>query len=217
MNVLTYEVKRAHWRATWEAINGFRERAVMIKEAAFWDMTPARFDILYVAWRADWSLHERRAKAGLPPLERCINMKELRGLLGLAGATVSRTAHRLEELGWVRIVPHERDGRSVVVVLTELGEKMLRLAVECIRLDRIGMTARMAQYVQERAFEGLSRDERGLRERTLARLGSLVDRSRGYARFFGSKAIPIYDNRLVTHLRPHTMSFWHYTPLDHDS
>src|SRR5206468_790680 len=154
------------WRGTWDAIHRFRARAVAIKDAAFWDMTPARFDILYVAWRADWLLHERREEKGLPPLERCINMKELRALLGLAASTISRTARRLEELGWVRIDPHERDGRAVVVVLTELGEKMLRLAVEYIRLDRVGTAARITRYVHERAFEGLSLEEAGLRRRT---------------------------------------------------
>ena len=217
MNVLTYEVKRAHWRATWDAIMAFRARAKVIKEPILWHMTPARFDILYVAWRADWALHERREQAGLPPLDRRVNMGELRALLGLAGATISRTSHRLEELGLVDIVPHERDGRSVDVVLTKLGEKALRLAVECIRQERVGMTDRIAQYVQERAFEGLSHEEPGLRRRTLARLATLVDRCRGYARFFGSEAIPIYDNRLVTHLRPHTMTLWHFTPLDPSS
>ena len=217
MNALTYEVKRAHWRGTWDAINRFRARSIVIKDGDFWDMTPARFDILYIAWRADWLLHERRAKKGLPRLERCINMKELRSLLGLAGATVSRTAHRVEDLGWVRIVPHEMDARSVVVVLTELGEKMLRLAVECIRLEKVGMTDRIAQYIQERAFEGISRQDPGLRRRVQVRLGVLVDRARGYARFFGSKAIPIYDTRIVTHLRPHTMGTWFFTPLDPDS
>ena len=217
MNVLTYEAKRAHWRGTWEAIHRFRARSVEIKVPVFEDMTPARFDILYVAWRADWLLHERRAGKGLPPLPRCINMKELRNLLGLTAATVSRTSHRLEELQWVRIVPHETDGRAVVVVLTELGEEMLRLAVECIRQDKRGMNDRMKRYVRERAFEGLSREEPGIQERTMARLGELADRWRGYARFFGSKAIPIYDTWIVTHLRPHTMTLWHFTPLDPDS
>ena len=38
------------------------------------------------------------------------------------------------------------------------------------------------------------------------RLGTLVDQSRSYARFFGCKAIPIYDTRVVLHLRPRTVS-----------
>ena len=217
MNCLPYEVKRAHWRGTWDAIMRFRARAKKIKEPMLRDMTPARFDILYVAWRADWALHERREKRGLPPLERCIDMTALRKLLGLAGPTISRTAHRLEELGYVRIDPHETDGRSVVVVVTEAGETLLRLAVACIREPGVGMLDRIARYVQERAFEGLSREEPGLAHRVHVRLGELVDRWRGYARFFGSKAIPIYDTRIVTHLRPHTMTLWHFDPLDPDS
>ena len=38
------------------------------------------------------------------------------------------------------------------------------------------------------------------------RLGTLVDQSRSYARFFGCQAIPIYDTRVVLHLRPRTVS-----------
>lgn len=49
MNALTYEVKRAHWRGTWHAIRSFRARAKMIGAPMLRHMTPARFDILYIA------------------------------------------------------------------------------------------------------------------------------------------------------------------------
>ena len=206
MNVLPYEVKRAHWRGTWHAIRRFRARADEIGEPQLRHMTPARFDILFVAWRADWQVHEKRRELGLPPIERRIAMWELRDLLGLAGPTISRAAHRLDELELVRVVRDEKDARYAIVVLTELGERMLRLAVECIRQDRLGMRDCIVKYLSDGALEQLSSVEPAERIELDDRLGALVDRSRRYAQFFGCQAVPIYDTRVVMHLRPRTVS-----------
>ena len=206
MNVLPYEMKRAHWRGTWHAIQRFRERSIEIGEPKLWHMTPARFDVLYVAWRADWLVHENRRELGLPPNERRIAMWELRELLGLARPTVSRTAHGLERLDFVRVVRDEKDVRIAIVVLTELGERMLRLAVECIRQDEVGMRDCIVKHVSDGAFERLRDVEPAQLVSLDDRLGTLVDQSRSYARFFGCQAIPIYDTRVVLHLRPRTVS-----------
>ena len=206
MNALPYEVKRAHWNGTWDAIRWFRARAGEIGQPSLRDMTPARFDVLYVAWRADEPVHERRRQLGLDPIERRIPMAELRELLGLAGSTVSRIAHRLQELRYVRIVPHERDARAVVVVLTKLGAKLLRLAVDCIRHDPEGVRSRICRYVHDQTLDRSSRQEPGVFERVLENLAMAIDSWRGYARFFGCTAVPIYDTRFVTHLRPHAHS-----------
>ena len=216
MNVLPYEVKRAHWRGTWFAIKRFRARADEIREPMLAHMTPARFDILYVVWRADWQVHERRARKGLLPLDRRINMSELRTLLGLAGPTISRTAHRLDELDFVRVIRDDADARCAVVVLTELGEKMLHLAVECIRQEGLGMRDRIVQEVSDGALRTLERVQAPRRQQLLEALGVVVDRWRHYARFFGCEAVPIYDSRAVLHLRPHTILplTWHVSGED---
>ena len=206
MNALPYEVKRAHWRGTWDAILAFRARAKAVGEPMLRDMTPARFDVLYIAWKADGSVHERRHQLGMPPIERQIPMAELRGLLGLAGSTISRTVHRLEELEYVRIVPSDNDARAVIVVLTELGTKLLRLAVDCIRHDPAGVRERIARYIYEHGLDGPARCEPGVWQRVLSSLATSIDQWRGYARFFGCKATPIYDARFVTELRPYTNS-----------
>ena len=169
-------------------------------------MTPARFDILFVAWRADWQVHENRRELGLPPIERRIAMWELRDLLGLAGPTISRTAHRLDELELVRVVRAENDARCAVVVLTELGERMLRLAVECIRQDELGMRDCMVKYLSDGAFDRLSEVEPADRTDLEDRLCALVEQPRRYAQFFGCQAVPIYDTRVVMHFRPRTVS-----------
>ena len=206
MNVLPYEMKRAHWRGTWHAIQRFRERSVEIGEPKLWHMTPARFDVLCVACRADWLVHENRRELGLPQNERRIAMWELRELLGLARPTVSRTAHGLERLDFVRVVRDEKDVRIAIVVLTELGERTLRLAVECIRQDEVGMRDCIVKHVSDGAFERLRDVEPAQLVSLDDRLGTLVDQSRSYARFFGCQAIPIYDTRVVLHLRPRTVS-----------
>ena len=36
MNILPYEMKRAHWRGTWHAIRRFRERSIEIGEPKLW-------------------------------------------------------------------------------------------------------------------------------------------------------------------------------------
>jgi len=163
-------------------------------------MTPARFDILYVAWRADWAIHERRYQLGLPPIDRRIPMGDLRDLLGLAGPTISRTAHQLADLLYVHIVPNERDRRRVVVVLTALGAKLLRLAVDCIRQAGIGMLDVIRRHIM--LDENIAADDPDVLERLFAGLGAVIDRWRSYARYFWCAATPIYDPRVVTDLRP---------------
>ena len=200
MNALTYEVKRAHWRGTWHAIRSFRARAKKIGAPMLSHMTPARFDILYIAWRADWAIHERRYQLGLPPVDRRIPMGDLRDLLGLAGPTISRTAHQLADLRYVDIVPDTRDRRRVVVVLNELGAKLLHLAVECIRQADTGMRDCIARHIM--LHDDISASDPRLLERLLASLGPLVDRWRSYARYFWCTAKPIYDPRVMTDLRP---------------
>lgn len=203
MNSLPYEVKRAHWRGTWHAIRKFRAQATKIGQPMLRELTPARFDILYVAWRADWRDHERRRQLGLPIVERAVPMADLRRLLGLAGSTISRTVHRLQELGYVRVIPAETDRRAVVVVLTWRGARLLRMGVQCV-LQRNGMRDCIVQHVM--THDGIASDAPRAHERMLASLGAHVDRWRSYARFFWCEATPIYDPRFVTYLRPHAAS-----------
>ena len=64
----------------------------------------------------------------------------------------------------------------------------------------------IVKHVSDGAFERL-RDVAPAQLVSLdERLGTLVDQTRSYARFFGCQAIPIYDTRVVLHLRPRTVS-----------
>ena len=199
MNPLTYENKRAHWKATWYAIAGFRERAELIGEPLLAWMTPARFDVLYAIWMHHAFEHMKQEEAGLDPVRR-IPMATLRKTLGLAGSTVSRIAHRLDEIGLVHVVRDDVDRRRVSVVLTDDGIAALQLAIEWITTERIGMRAHIERYVQEAALDGVSREgpPAELRQRVLGRLCTIIDRARTLARFLGSGAIPIYDSRIVS-------------------
>ena len=161
-------------------------------------MPPARFDVLSATWMHQAFAHEKEDELGIPS-ERRIPMSTLRSVLGLAASTISRITHRLEELELVRIVRETRDRRNVSVVLTETGVEALQLAVECITAERIGVREHIETYVRRRAFDGLSSEGRpvDVRQRVLVRLAAIIDRERAFARFLGSRAMPIYDTRVV--------------------
>lgn len=197
MNPITYQVKRAHWRATWKAIEDFKLQATLRARPTLKLITPARFDILWAVWKVDARFHERRRELGLPKLDHRISMGKLKELLGLAGPTVSRTAHRMEDLELLKIVPDERDRRCVNVVLTKLGLRMVRLALDCIVTPESGMRHRIESYVFLHAFDGLSKEgsAEDVRQRLLVRQEVILDRWHRYAWYFGCGAVSIYDTR----------------------
>ena len=198
MNPLTYETKRAHWKATWFGIRLFRDCAKRWGELSLRDMTPARFDVLYATWMH--KAHERchAEDMGFQPA-RHIPMGELRKLLGLAGSTISRTAHQLEVLRYVRVRRDDpNDRRRVSVTLTDEGIAVLQLAIDCITLEKGGVRTHIEKYVNRCAADGLSREgtRAEVHQRILGRLCAIVDRAQAFAWFLGSKAMPIYDTRV---------------------
>ena len=155
MHPLTFEVKRIHWRATWEAIGLYRAAAVVWKEPTLADMTPARCDILQCVWDNEEERRAERQAAGKVPGGSKMPLAELRKTLGLAGSTVWKCVKRLVELEWVTLGNDEKKKRRVIVLLTELGIHALRMAQKCAvtsfvdenRQPRACMTGRIAHFV----------------------------------------------------------------------
>src|SRR5258708_250312 len=116
MHAINYQLKRAHLCAV--AIGRKILRGTKPPDDPDYDgvpdMTPARFDILYLVLGR---------KVGRLPAPRAIEMTELRKALGLARATVSKAVKRLVELGLVTCgLPFSGSERNKVVRLTEEGE-----------------------------------------------------------------------------------------------
>lgn len=131
MHPLTYEAKRLHWNAVWEAIRLYRAAGEEWKEETLEDMTPARCDILQVVWDNNADDHEFRRAEGLEAGRRSMHLADVRTTLGLAGATVWKCVRRLVELEWVTLEPSKQTKRWVVVFLTDLGVHALRMAQRC--------------------------------------------------------------------------------------
>lgn len=131
MHPLTYQAKRTHWNATWEAIRRYRACAVNWNEPTLEDMTPARSDLLQTVWNNFADRHEVRRAKGMEPEGRSMHLADVRSTLGLAGATVWKGVQTLVELEWVTVVPCPHTKRRLVVHLTALGIHALRMAQRC--------------------------------------------------------------------------------------
>ena len=95
--------------------------------------------LLYVASLVEWSFERDSQKAGLnsgeilvldallrlgPPYEA--SPTQLRAMFFISMAGMGKRLSRLEELGYVDRRPHETDGRSQVIRLTEAGLALFR-------------------------------------------------------------------------------------------
>lgn len=124
MNPLTFRFKRAHWSAVkfgMRMFRGTKEPGAPDFDGVV-DMTPARFDILYVIHsNVGW----RRGVMGMP---------ELRRALGLSRATISRAITRLVELGLV--TKRRANGRSKTITLTRDGVARIRRALYLVFTGR---------------------------------------------------------------------------------
>src|SRR5689334_23124190 len=110
MHGVTFQTKRAHLQAV-----AFGKRVVESIE----DMTPARFDLLYAI---------RSAKAGFSSWT--LAQKDLWKTLGLHPSTVSKMLKRLRGLNWLtNDQVDDGDGRTKLVVLTELGAQVIDEAI----------------------------------------------------------------------------------------
>ena len=84
-------------------------------------LTPARFDMLRII-----SLHQHG-----------IIQRNIRYLLGVSAATVSRMLKSLQVLGLVVRRPYERDRRCVLITITEVGIDSMRRALHATTESRI--------------------------------------------------------------------------------
>ena len=118
MHAVTFAAKRAHW----SSVAFGREVVKSIR-----DMTPARFDILFVIRVSPWIDGPRQTDVPQDAIWK---------RLGLSRATMSEMLARLEELGWVRRLRHEDDRRRKVVYLTKLGLRRIDDALRIVLRQR---------------------------------------------------------------------------------
>ena len=105
MHRISFALKRAHQGSLRITRPWFAE----------YGLTPARFDMLY-------AVHHRSTRA-------CVQW-ELRYLLGVSGATISRMLASLEDLGLVLRYRGAGDRRVNTVWLTDKGFRLLRDAID---------------------------------------------------------------------------------------
>ena len=112
MHPLSFQFKRAHWSSV--AFGKWAVRHVA-------EMTPARFDILYMAR----TVHSSRGKRDGFRIMLCTIIDGL----GLHHSTVGKMIARMRELGWLICYRWERDRRFRIVELTEEGVAIIEKAI----------------------------------------------------------------------------------------
>lgn len=123
MNVVTFQVKRAHWRL-WGLAAGV---------LSFLGTTPARLDMLQAIDRH-----------GSP------TQSWLRWRLGLSAPTVSKMVKLLEQRGFVRREENPDDGRSHLVVLTALARDLLDRVSRVVVRSGVASLAAVRSLVDDR-------------------------------------------------------------------
>ena len=139
MHAISYQLKRCHLSAV--AIGRKILRGTKPPEDPDYDgipdMTPARFDILYLG------LGRKMPLLGEP---RAIEMSQLRKALGLARATISKAVKRLVELGLVTCEYRPGSDRNKVVALTKEGTARIKRALHLVFTGR-ALTRHYQRYV----------------------------------------------------------------------
>lgn len=183
MHAISYQMKRGHLSAV--AVGRSILRGSKPPEDPDYDgvpdMTPARFDILYLV------LGRKSASLAAP---RMIQMATLRRALGLARSTISEAVKRLVELELVTCTVDERDRRRKTISLTEKGEARIKRALHLVLTGRV-----LSLHYQ--AYVGTETD-RGKRKRPWQigeELRSLHDEIKGIALHLFDTSTPIYAIR----------------------
>src|SRR5262245_11093539 len=114
MHPIGFQLKRAHLSAV-----GAGRR--LLQDVP--DMTPARFDILYLIHKTPRLMRSFGYKADQVTIVQ---------RLGLSRATISRMLKRLEELGLVTRERCHNDARRKLVTLTEAGIQRIRAALHIV-------------------------------------------------------------------------------------
>ena len=112
------------------------------------DMTPARFDILYLVLGRERQTNEWR---------HSIAMMELTRRLGLSRATISRSIKRMGQLGLVTCSLAAFSRRNKVVTLTEAGLARIQKAIDLI-IGEGRVATHYADFVRRRASVSKSGD-----------------------------------------------------------
>ena len=170
MHAVSFVAKRMHLRTV-------AYGQVLVRQVH--GMTPARFDLLTaLCRREDWvdPIYGPRKR-----FERFRRITTLARELGLHRSTVSKMVKRLVEMGWLRREREYADARNVVVAITELGWKSFDNATH---LSERPMRREMARCFTPRAIYWKQVD------RVVARV---VAEGRRRARFFGDRALLLYD------------------------
>lgn len=130
MHAISYQLKRGHLCAV--AIGRKIFRGTKKPDDPDYDgvpdMTPARFDILYLVLG--------RKMGPMTPAPRSIAMSELVRRLGLARATISKAVKRLVELGLVTCSYAGSGRRDKRVELTEEGAARIKRAMHLVFTGR---------------------------------------------------------------------------------
>jgi DNA-binding MarR family transcriptional regulator len=125
MDLLGYEIKRAHWGMVMVALRRFRAEAVRRPELEW--MTPARFDVLLV------TLQRALALGAKPGSVHLISLGELIMKLVMDKTTIARTVRMMEVRGLLKRSRDVKDRRLTIVTLTALGITAARTVLELLR------------------------------------------------------------------------------------
>jgi len=145
MHAVTFQLKRGHLSAVAMGRRLFKGTRGTEGESGFDgvpDMTPARFDILYVAFKTEVR-----------------SQRDLCERLGLHSSTISEAVQRLVELGLVESSRAAGDGRKRGVSLTSEGRRRLKRALHLLFTRRPiarHMRAFALRYVERRPRRGLT-------------------------------------------------------------
>ena len=145
MHAISYQLKRAHLSAVAigrKILRGTKDPRDPDYDGVP-DMTPARFDILYLVLG-------RRARGMAAP--RSIEMAELRRKLGLARATISKAVKRLAQLGLVTCgLRPGGSQRNKVVFLTDEGVARIERALHVVYTGR-ALARHYRRFVAKNSF-----------------------------------------------------------------
>jgi DNA-binding MarR family transcriptional regulator len=110
------------------------------------ELTPARFDLLYVVMRRWWRWGSRRRDSHY----RAIVQEEIRRELGVSAPTVSRMLQSLEDLGLIRRETTDYDRRRKYVFPTVKCRRLMRLVVDLTLGNGFSELAVRSIFVPER-------------------------------------------------------------------
>ena len=118
MHPVSFQLKRGH-------LSAVRVGRGIFMGAKVADMTPARFDILFL-------IHNHLPKWISVLTGFSVEQREIKRRLGLSAPTISRMLKRLTQLGLVTRGRTGSDARRKVVTLTEEGVRRIRQAIQAV-------------------------------------------------------------------------------------